>query len=172
MQTTWKHRQKATKRQKVLTISLAAFTCLCGALAGHWWSAQHDRVKQLTHELERTKFDLAQAKSVALFSRPPRALAGAGSRAPLASPKCGSCLLPMRRKAWVTMRLLGVRMAPTSGTCTCWNTSLENSGAHANIRAMNSRGMLSLLRRFLAETVRSLRVLRVLFKDHKWTKSS
>ena len=62
MQTTWQHRQKATKYQKVLTIGHAVFTCLCGALAGHWWSAQHGRVKQLTHELERTKFDLAQAK--------------------------------------------------------------------------------------------------------------
>jgi hypothetical protein len=62
VQTTWKHRQKAAKRQKVFTIGLAVFTFLCGALAGHWWSTQHSRVKQLTYELERTQFDLAQAK--------------------------------------------------------------------------------------------------------------
>ena len=63
MQTTWKHRKKAAKRQKVLTIGLAVFTFLFGALAGHWWSSKHGTVQQLTHELERTQFDLATAKS-------------------------------------------------------------------------------------------------------------
>ena len=63
MQTTWKHRKKAAKRQKVLTIGLAVFTFLFGALAGHWWSSKHGTVQQLTHELERTQFDLAKAKS-------------------------------------------------------------------------------------------------------------
>jgi len=63
VQTTWKHRKKAAKRQKVLTIGLAVFTFLFGALAGHWWSSKHGTVQQLTHELERTQFDLATAKS-------------------------------------------------------------------------------------------------------------
>ena len=63
MQTTWKHRKTAAKRQKVLTIGLAVFTFLFGALAGHWWSSKHGTVQQLTHELERTQFDLAKAKS-------------------------------------------------------------------------------------------------------------
>ena len=63
MQTTWKHRKKAAKRQKVLTIGLAVFTFLFGALAGHWWSSKHGTVQQVTHELERTQFDLAKAKS-------------------------------------------------------------------------------------------------------------
>ena len=63
MQTTWKHRKKAAKRQKVLTIGLAVFTFLFGALAGHWWSSKHGTVQQLTHELERTQFDLAKAQS-------------------------------------------------------------------------------------------------------------
>ena len=63
MQTTWKHRKKAAKRQKVLTIGLAVFTFLCGALAGHGWGSKHGTVQQVTHELERTQVDLAQAKS-------------------------------------------------------------------------------------------------------------
>jgi hypothetical protein len=61
---------------------------------------------------------------------------------------------------------------PTSRRCTCWNTGLENSDAHATIRAINSQGMPRLLWRFLTETVRSLRVLHFLFKEQKWIKSS
>jgi hypothetical protein len=62
VQTTWKHRQKAAKRQKVLTIGLAVFSCLCGALVGHWWNSQHGTVTQVTHALERTQFELAKAQ--------------------------------------------------------------------------------------------------------------
>src|SRR5262249_29590275 len=63
VQTTWKHRKTAVQRQKVLTIGLAVFTFLFGALAGHWWSSKHGTVQQITHELERTQFDLAKAQS-------------------------------------------------------------------------------------------------------------
>src|SRR5215216_5493213 len=59
---TWKHRKKAAKRQKVFTIELAVLTCLCGIVAGYWWGYKHSKVHQLTYELERTKLDLAKAK--------------------------------------------------------------------------------------------------------------
>jgi hypothetical protein len=60
--TTWRHRKKAAKRQKVLTIGLAVFTFLCGTLAGSWWGDKHSKVNQVTYELERTRFDLAKAQ--------------------------------------------------------------------------------------------------------------
>jgi hypothetical protein len=60
--TTWKHRKKAAKRQKVLMIGLAIFTFLGGALPGYWWGSQHSQVPQLTSELERIRFDLAKTK--------------------------------------------------------------------------------------------------------------
>ena len=60
--TTWKHRKKAAKRQKVFTIGLAVLTFLCGIVPGYWWGYKHSKVHQLTDELERTKVDLATAK--------------------------------------------------------------------------------------------------------------
>src|SRR5262245_33923188 len=60
--TTWKHRQKAAKRQKVFTIGLAVLTFLCGIVVGHWWSSKHSTVQQLTRELERAHFELTKAK--------------------------------------------------------------------------------------------------------------
>ena len=62
MKTTWKHRKKATDRNKLLTIGLAILTFLFGTLAGHWWSYKQSKVNQLAYELERTKFDLEKAK--------------------------------------------------------------------------------------------------------------
>ena len=59
--TTWKHRKKAAKRQKVFTIGLAVLTFLCGIVPGYWWGYKHSKVPQLTFELERTKLDLAKA---------------------------------------------------------------------------------------------------------------
>ena len=61
--TTWKHRKKAAKRQKVFTIGLAVLIFLCSIVPGYWWGSQHSQVSQLTSELETTKLDLAQAKS-------------------------------------------------------------------------------------------------------------
>ncbi len=60
--TTWKHRKKAAKRQKVFTIGLAVLTFLCGIVPGYWWGYKHSKVHQLTDELERTRVDLAKAK--------------------------------------------------------------------------------------------------------------
>jgi hypothetical protein len=60
--TTWKHRKKAAKRQKVLTIGLAVFIFLSGTLPGYWWGYKHSKVHQSTSELESIRFDLAQAK--------------------------------------------------------------------------------------------------------------
>ena len=60
--TTWRHRKKTAKRQKVLTIGLAVLTFLCGTLAGYWWGYKHSKVHQLTSELESTKLELAQAE--------------------------------------------------------------------------------------------------------------
>src|SRR5215813_13171549 len=60
--TTWKHRKKAAKRQKVFTIELAVLTFLCGIVPGYWWGYKHSKVHQLTDELERTRGDLAKAK--------------------------------------------------------------------------------------------------------------
>src|SRR5215831_20328646 len=60
--TTWKHRKKAAKRQKVFTIGLAVLIFLCGIVPGYWWGSQHSQVPQLTSELERIKFDLAKTK--------------------------------------------------------------------------------------------------------------
>ena len=64
MTTTWKQpRKKAAKRQKVFTIGLVILTCLCGIVAGYWWGYKYSKVHQVTYELERTKLDLAKAKS-------------------------------------------------------------------------------------------------------------
>jgi hypothetical protein len=60
--TTWKHRKKAAKRHKVLTIGLAVFAFFCGIVAGHVWSPKNSTVKQLTHELESAHFDRAKVK--------------------------------------------------------------------------------------------------------------
>jgi len=60
--TPWKRRQKAAKRQKVLTIGLAVLLCLGGILAGDWWGSEHSIVKQLTYDLEKTQSDLDLAK--------------------------------------------------------------------------------------------------------------
>ena len=60
--TPWRHRQKAAKRQKVLTIGLAVFTFLCGIMVGAWWGDKHSMVKQLTDDLEKTHYDLTMAK--------------------------------------------------------------------------------------------------------------
>src|SRR6516165_1506110 len=60
--TPWKRRQKAAKRQKVLTIGLAVLRCLGGILAGGWWGSEHSIVKQLTYDLEKTQSDLDLAK--------------------------------------------------------------------------------------------------------------
>ena len=56
--TTWRHRKKAAKRQKVLTIGLVVFTFLCGIVAGDWWNSEHSMVKQLRYDLEKTHYAL------------------------------------------------------------------------------------------------------------------
>ncbi len=58
----WRHRQKAAKRQKVLTIGLAVLTFLCGIGAGDWWNSEHSMVKQLTYDLEKTQYDRDMAQ--------------------------------------------------------------------------------------------------------------
>jgi hypothetical protein len=60
--TTWRHRRKAAKRQKVLTIGLAVFTFLCGIVAGDWWNSEDSRVKQLTYNLEMAKYALDRTR--------------------------------------------------------------------------------------------------------------
>ena len=60
--TTWKHRKKAAKRQKVFTIGLAVLTFLCGIVPGYWWGYKHSKVHQLTDELERTRVDLERTR--------------------------------------------------------------------------------------------------------------
>jgi hypothetical protein len=60
--TTWRHRKKAAKRQKVLTIGLAGFIFLCGTLAGYWWGYKQSKVNQVIYALERTQVDLATAQ--------------------------------------------------------------------------------------------------------------
>ncbi len=60
--TTWRHRKKAAKRQKVLTIGLAVLIFLGGIGAGDWWGSEHSMVKQLTYDLEKTKYDLGMAQ--------------------------------------------------------------------------------------------------------------
>lgn len=60
--TTWKHRKKAAKRQKVLMIGLAVFTFLAGTLAGSWWGYKHSKVDQVIATLERAHFDLTRAQ--------------------------------------------------------------------------------------------------------------
>src|SRR5262249_33628021 len=62
--TTWRYRQRAAKRQKVLTIGLAVLTFLGGLVAGNWWNSEYSSVKQLTYDLEKTKYDLDMAKHV------------------------------------------------------------------------------------------------------------
>ena len=60
--TTWRHRKKAAKRQKVLTIGLAVLIFLGGIGAGDWWGSEHSMVKQLTYDLEKTQYDRDMAK--------------------------------------------------------------------------------------------------------------
>jgi hypothetical protein len=62
VKTTWKHRKKAAKRQKVLTIGLAVLIFLGGIVVGNWWGSERSIDKQLTYDLEKTKYDLAMAK--------------------------------------------------------------------------------------------------------------
>ena len=57
----WRHRQKAAKRQQVLTIGLAVLTFLCGIGAGDWWNSEHSMVKQFRYDLEKTQYDLNMA---------------------------------------------------------------------------------------------------------------
>ena len=60
--TTWKHRKKAAKRQKVFTIGLAVLIFLCGIVPGYWLGYKHSKVHQLTDELERTRVDLERTR--------------------------------------------------------------------------------------------------------------
>jgi hypothetical protein len=59
--TPWRHRQKAAKRQKVLTIGLVVLTFLCGIVAGNWWHSEHSMGKQLRYDLEKTQYALNMA---------------------------------------------------------------------------------------------------------------
>src|SRR5215216_4386482 len=78
----------------------------------------------------------------------------------------------MTRKAEVTVRLPGASSAPTSKTCACWKTGLENNGAKATIRFVSSRGSVSMGNLLLAKWSPAYAASRFLFKDQKWIKSS
>ena len=60
--TTWKQRKKGAKRQKLFRIGLAAVPFFFGVLVGLWWNDTQSTVQQLTYDLMRAQFDLAQAK--------------------------------------------------------------------------------------------------------------
>jgi hypothetical protein len=60
--TTWKQRKKVAKRQKLFRIGLAAVPFFLGVLVGLWWNDTQSTVQQLTYDLMRAQFDLAQAK--------------------------------------------------------------------------------------------------------------
>jgi hypothetical protein len=62
VKTTWKRRDKAAKRRKLLTLGLAILLFLCGIVARDWWSAESSAVKQLTYDLAKTQYDLERAK--------------------------------------------------------------------------------------------------------------
>ena len=62
MKTTWKRRDKAAKRRKLLTLGLAVLLFLGGIVARDWWSAESSTVKQLTYDLAKTQYDLERAK--------------------------------------------------------------------------------------------------------------
>jgi hypothetical protein len=59
---TWKQRKKVAKRQKLFRIGLAAVPFFLGVLVGLWWNDTQSTVQQLTYDLMRAQFDLAQAK--------------------------------------------------------------------------------------------------------------
>jgi hypothetical protein len=59
---TWKQRKKVAKRQKLFRIGLAAVPFFFGVLVGLWWNDTQSTVQQLTYDLMRAQFDLAQAK--------------------------------------------------------------------------------------------------------------
>ena len=60
--TTWKQRKKVAKRQKLFRIGLAAIPFFFGVLVGLWWNDTPSTVQQLTYDLMRAQFNLAQAK--------------------------------------------------------------------------------------------------------------
>jgi chromosome segregation ATPase len=59
--TTWKQRKQVAKRQKVLTLGLVVLTFLAGSVVSYSWGSKHSKVNQVTAELERTQFELANA---------------------------------------------------------------------------------------------------------------
>jgi hypothetical protein len=60
--TTWKQRKKVAKRKKLFRIGLAAVPFFFGVLVGLWWNDKQSTVQQLTYDLMRAQFNLAQAK--------------------------------------------------------------------------------------------------------------
>jgi hypothetical protein len=60
--TTWKQRKKVAKRKKLFRIGLAAVPFFLGVLVGLWWNDKQSTVQQLTYDLMRAQFNLAQAK--------------------------------------------------------------------------------------------------------------